>query len=101
MAISKKKGRKNVRFSLGAHMQRRGRAFFTGRGDEVQVFRETCQVLRTRVEDIQIKRVFNVYGQGGTGKTTLLAEFERICDEERVPYSTLTRSAKAEKLSSI
>jgi ABC-type phosphate transport system ATPase subunit len=83
--------------SLGAHMLRRSRAYFTGREEEINLFRETLQTLKRTEEDVDIKRVFNVHGQGGIGKTTLLLEYEQICDEEKISYVYMMRSVKAGK----
>jgi len=72
--------------SLGAHMVQHSRAYFTGREEEIELFRETLQTLKRTEEDIDIKRVFNIHGQGGIGKTTLLLGYEQICDEEKISY---------------
>ena len=70
--------------SLATYMKRRGRALFTGREEEIALFFQAIKALKESDDVIEVKRVFNVYGQGGIGKTTILGEFERICEEEKV-----------------
>lgn len=75
------------KFTLGAALQKQGRALFTGRGVELQAFSATIQARKAwQDSEDELKRVFNVHGQGGAGKTTLLREFEAICRHQGVAY---------------
>src|SRR5260221_2839553 len=76
--------------TLGADLQKRGRALFTGRERETQELLTTLQALQLgESDDIEVNRIFNIYGQGGAGKSTLLREFEAICREQNVLYGTV------------
>jgi tetratricopeptide (TPR) repeat protein len=71
--------------SLGAGMLRQSRDFFTGREEEKRLFRDALHTLKTTDEATSI-RVFNIHGQGGMGKTTLLFAYRDICDEQGISY---------------
>ncbi len=71
--------------SLGAGLLQQSRAFFTGREEEKRLFRDALQTLK-RTDEAIGTRVFNIYGQGGMGKTTLLFEYRHICEEEQISY---------------
>jgi DNA-binding SARP family transcriptional activator len=59
------------------------RRSFVGRTDELALFAEALRA------DAPQFAVLHVHGPGGVGKSTLLAEFARLCDEASVPAITL------------
>jgi DNA-binding SARP family transcriptional activator len=64
---------------LGARLTSARRRSFVGRSDELALFADVL------AEDEPPFAVLHVYGPGGVGKTTLLAEFARLCEEAGVP----------------
>ncbi|NJN86577.1 MAG: tetratricopeptide repeat protein [Leptolyngbyaceae cyanobacterium SL_7_1] len=56
-------------------LKQRQRSHFVGREDQVALFRRN---LRLSLEDERRRFLFNVWGQGGVGKTTLLEQFRAI-----------------------
>jgi hypothetical protein len=58
------------------HRQRQ-QSSFVGREDQVAHFRQN---LEFGIEDGHYRFLFNVWGQGGVGKTTLLGQFRSICE---------------------
>lgn len=53
---------------------------FTGRQDELSIFEEALR------QDGEFK-VLNIFGIGGIGKTFLLEEYTRICEEKGIPVA--------------
>ena len=66
------------RSNLQAIISRRQHAEFVGRGEELTIFREN---LARSWDDDQRMILFNVWGQGGIGKSTLLARFRQLATE--------------------
>src|ERR1051326_3168952 len=61
-------------------MQRHDQARFSGRGAELALFREN---LALSPDDERRKFVFAVHGDGGIGKTSLVARLRQIAREAR------------------
>lgn len=57
---------------------------FAGRRFELSLFRE-----KLKPESPSGERIVNVYGPGGIGKTSLLAQFRRIAEEAGAAYATV------------
>jgi hypothetical protein len=72
---------KQTRRTRGDRMRERGAAQFAGRSNETRVFEKALDVIVRREESKirEAKTTFNIYGEGGMGKTWLLWEYERIC----------------------
>jgi DNA-binding SARP family transcriptional activator len=68
---------------LGARLASARRRSFVGRSDELALFAEALAVEEPPFA------VLHVYGPGGVGKTSLLAEFARQCEQAGVPSLTL------------
>jgi DNA-binding SARP family transcriptional activator len=68
---------------LGARLVSARRRSFVGRSDELTLFADAL------AEQEPPFAVLHIYGPGGVGKTTLLAEFARLCAEADVPALTL------------
>ncbi|MDT0630233.1 ATP-binding protein [Rubrivirga sp. S365] len=65
--------------TLGAHLDRARHAQFVGRAAELGAFAEALRADRLPFH------VAHVWGPGGIGKTALLDEVARLCDEAAVP----------------
>lgn len=65
------------------------RALFTGRGDELNLFRALLPLRRELDVDILV-----VYGIGGIGKSLLLNEFGSICRSSNIPVALLDGRSK-------
>lgn len=48
---------------------------FVGRLDQIKLFENN---LKLSFEDFNVKNIFNIYGQGGVGKTTLIEKYKKI-----------------------
>lgn len=58
----------------------RGRESFTGRTKETREFEKTLLAMQGKDrERLRVRNNFNIYGEGGMGKTFLLWEYDRIC----------------------
>ncbi len=64
--------------SLQSILKRRQRQDFVGRQEEVKFF---CQNLTLSPEDNRRRFVFNIFGQGGVGKTSLLRRLFKLAEE--------------------
>ncbi|WP_129632662.1 tetratricopeptide repeat protein [Candidatus Oscillochloris fontis] len=83
--MSDKPAKKDRR--LATQMQQRRRNLFTGRKEETAQFLQTLRALaHPESNETEEKWVFSIHGQGGIGKTTLLREFEAICQAEKIEY---------------
>lgn len=60
---------------IGEIIDRKKKETFTGRKDQIDCFVKL-------LEDSEKGRIFNIYGIGGIGKTTLLNEFIQICNDK-------------------
>ncbi|QKQ72357.1 AAA family ATPase [Nostoc sp. TCL240-02] len=67
--------------SLQDIVKQRQQSNFVGREDQINRFRQN---LALPVEDNRRCFLFNIYGQGGIGKTTLLRQFCKIADEAKM-----------------
>ncbi|MBN4003972.1 ATP-binding protein [Nostoc sp. LPT] len=67
--------------SLQDIVKQRQQSNFVGREDQVNRFRQN---LALSLEDNRRCFLFNVCGQGGVGKTTLLRQFRKIADEAKM-----------------
>jgi DNA-binding SARP family transcriptional activator len=68
---------------LAARLAAVRRRSFVGRAEELALFAEALHA------DAPPFAVLHVHGPGGVGKSTLLAEYARLCDEAGVPAITL------------
>ena len=68
---------------LAARLAAARRRSFVGRSDELALFADAL------AEDEPPFAVLHVYGPGGVGKTSLLSEFARLCEQAGVPALTL------------
>jgi hypothetical protein len=68
---------------LGARLASARRRSFVGRSDELALFADAL------AEDEPPFAVLHVYGPGGVGKSSLLSEFVRQCEQAGVPALTL------------
>lgn len=75
----------NVR-TRGERMREHGSEKFTGRTKETEVFEQTIDAIKkqSKKELEKVKTAFNIYGEGGMGKTWLLWEYERICRNKNI-----------------
>lgn len=62
--------------------------FFTGRADELTLFRSLLP--QSRQTDVDI---LTIYGIGGIGKSVLLGEYYRICDSLEIPVALIDGQA--------
>jgi DNA-binding SARP family transcriptional activator len=68
---------------LGARLASARRRSFVGRSDELALFADAL------AEEEPPFAVLHVYGPGGVGKTSLLAEFARLAEQAGVPALTI------------
>jgi tetratricopeptide (TPR) repeat protein len=66
------------RVSLQDIIKKRQQQVFVGRGEQTELFRRN---LMLPWEDDERHFIFNIYGQGGVGKSTLLRQFQQIARE--------------------
>ena len=59
-------------------LRQRQQSSFVGREDQLALFRQN---LEFRPEDERRRFLFNIWGQGGVGKTTLLGQFRAIAEK--------------------
>jgi tetratricopeptide (TPR) repeat protein len=59
-------------------MKKRQQGDFVGRANQLALFDDN---LKLALEDEKRRFIFNVWGQGGAGKTTLVAQFQRLARE--------------------
>lgn len=80
--MKKRLGKKQKRTKL-AKLDEMKRVFFTGRADEIRLFKSLLP-LESKGSDILV-----IYGIGGIGKTELANEFKWICREEGIPVAKI------------
>jgi len=69
----------NRKRSFGEKRSQSKKQSFVGRKEQVDQFRNNLQL---GAESDEFINIFNVYGQGGVGKTTLLLNYEKIVKEQ-------------------
>ena len=90
--VQRDRARRN---SLSARSQKRDNVTFTGRETELQAFTRSIQALKVDQDpEDDVKLIFNIYGQGGAGKTMLIGQFERICRSEGVKVEIIDAKRK-------
>ncbi|MCV3214864.1 tetratricopeptide repeat protein [Plectonema radiosum NIES-515] len=67
--------------SLQDILQQRQQSGFVGREEQVSLFRQNLDL---SLEDSRRHFLFNVWGQGGVGKSTLLRQFRKIAEEAKI-----------------
>ncbi|MDZ8067891.1 MAG: ATP-binding protein [Nostoc sp. DedQUE08] len=77
--------------SLQDIVKQRQQSNFVGREDQINRFRQN---LALPVEDNRHCFLFNVSGQGGVGKTTLLRQFRKIADEAKMISAYIDEAEK-------
>lgn len=70
-------------FNLGEEISKLENNYFVGRNRELNLFRNF--ILRSENN----KRILNVWGTGGVGKSTLLEQFKQISAQEEIPFVLL------------
>jgi hypothetical protein len=71
--------------SLHAILKQRSQATFVGREAYLALFRQTL----ARSPELRDYFIFNIWGQGGVGKSTLLRQFRKLAEEcETPPFAT-------------
>ena len=66
--------------SFGEEIQKLEDSFFVGRKTELELFRNFI------LTEENNKRILNVCGTGGIGKSTLLDQFRRVSEQNGVPF---------------
>ncbi|HEY9621472.1 MAG TPA: tetratricopeptide repeat protein, partial [Crinalium sp.] len=64
--------------SLQEILKQRQQSGFAGRENQVSLFRQN---LEFELDDERRRFIFNIWGQGGVGKTTLLGQFRKLAEE--------------------
>ncbi|MEH1951707.1 MAG: tetratricopeptide repeat protein [Nostoc sp.] len=77
--------------SLQDILKQRQQSGFVGREDQVNQFRQN---LALSPEDDRRHFVYNVWGQGGVGKNTLLRQFRKIADEAKIISAYIDEAEK-------
>ncbi|MEH2037480.1 tetratricopeptide repeat protein [Nostoc sp.] len=77
--------------SLQDILKQRQQSGFVGREDQVNQFRQN---LALPSEDDRRHFVYNVWGQGGVGKSTLLRQFRKIADEAKIISAYIDEAEK-------
>ncbi|MBW4569956.1 MAG: tetratricopeptide repeat protein [Tolypothrix carrinoi HA7290-LM1] len=67
--------------SLQDILQQRQQSGFVGREEQVSLFRQNLDL---SLEDSRRHFLFNVWGQGGVGKSTLLRQFRKIAESAKI-----------------
>ncbi|AVH70202.1 tetratricopeptide repeat protein [Nostoc sp. 'Lobaria pulmonaria (5183) cyanobiont'] len=78
--------------SLQDILKQRQQSGFVGREDQVNQFRQNLGLL---LEDDRRRFLFNVWGQGGVGKSTLLRQFRKIADEAKIISANIDEAEKS------
>ncbi|MDZ7950200.1 tetratricopeptide repeat protein [Nostoc sp. DedQUE09] len=77
--------------SLGDIIKERQQLAFVGREDQVNLFRQN---LALPEQDDRRRFLFNAWGQGGVGKSTLLRQFRKIADEAKIISAYIDEAEK-------
>ncbi|OKH34402.1 hypothetical protein FACHB389_15740 [Nostoc calcicola FACHB-389] len=77
--------------SLQDILKQRQQSGFVGREDQVNQFREN---LALPLENDRRRFLFNVWGEGGVGKSTLLRQFRKIADEAKIISAYIDEAEK-------
>jgi len=77
--------------SLQDILKQRQQSGFVGREDQVNQFRQN---LALSPEDDRRRFLYNVWGQGGVGKSTLLRQFRKIADEAKIISAYIDEAEK-------
>ncbi|MFN6498402.1 MAG: tetratricopeptide repeat protein [Nostoc sp. DedQUE01] len=77
--------------SLQDILKQRQQSGFVGREDQVNQFRQN---LALPLEDDHRRFLFNVWGEGGVGKSTLLRQFRKIADEAKIISAYIDEAEK-------
>ncbi|BBD68799.1 tetratricopeptide repeat protein [Nostoc commune NIES-4072] len=77
--------------SLQDILKQRQQSGFVGREDQVNQFRQN---LTLSPEDNRRRFLYNVWGQGGVGKSTLLRQFRKIADEAKIISAYIDEAEK-------
>ena len=77
--------------SLQDILKQRQQSGFVGREDQVNQFRQN---LTLPPEDDRRRFIYNVWGQGGVGKSTLLRQFRKIADEAKIISAYIDEAEK-------
>ncbi|MEH2302724.1 MAG: tetratricopeptide repeat protein [Nostoc sp.] len=78
--------------SLQDILKQRQQSGFVGREDQVNQFRQN---LGLPLEDYRRRFLFNVWGQGGVGKSTLLRQFRKVADEAKIISAYIDEAEKS------
>ena len=78
--------------SLQDILKQRQQSGFVGRENQVNQFRQN---LGLPLEDYRRRFLFNVWGQGGVGKSTLLRQFRKIADEAKIISAYIDEAEKS------
>ncbi|MEH2090540.1 tetratricopeptide repeat protein, partial [Nostoc sp.] len=77
--------------SLQDILKQRQQSGFVGREDQVNQFRQNLTLPPT---DDRRRFLYNVWGQGGVGKSTLLRQFRKIADEAKIISAYIDEAEK-------
>ncbi|MCC5622362.1 tetratricopeptide repeat protein [Nostoc sp. CHAB 5715] len=77
--------------SLQDILKQRQQSGFVGREDQVNQFRQN---LTLPPEDDRRRFLYNIWGQGGVGKSTLLRQFRKIADEAKIISAYIDEAEK-------
>ncbi|MCC5599883.1 tetratricopeptide repeat protein [Nostoc favosum] len=77
--------------SLQDILKQRQQSGFVGREDQVNQFRQN---LALPPEDDRRRFLYNIWGQGGVGKSTLLRQFRKIADEAKIISAYIDEAEK-------
>ncbi|HLO85327.1 MAG TPA: tetratricopeptide repeat protein [Nostocaceae cyanobacterium] len=78
--------------SLQEKIKRTQPSNFVGREDQINQFQQN---LALSPEDDQRRCIFNVWGQGGVGKSTLLKQFRKIAEEAKIVTAYIDDAKKS------
>ncbi|MBD2383901.1 tetratricopeptide repeat protein [Cylindrospermum sp. FACHB-282] len=78
--------------SLQDILKQRQQSGFVGREDQVKQFRHNLEL---PIEDDRRRFLFNIWGQGGVGKTTLLRQFRKIAEEAKIITAYIDEAEKS------
>jgi tetratricopeptide (TPR) repeat protein len=78
--------------SLQDILKQRQQSGFVGREDQVNQFRQNLEL---PLEDDRRRFLFNVWGQGGVGKSTLLRQFRKIAEEAKIISAYIDEAEKS------